>query len=101
MKIRPAGAKLFHANRHNEANSRFSQFCEHVYKTPVIAWNLIWRYPVCSRSVQWTAFPAHLCVSCVHENDLKRRDKVYTTGLRGPTVRLILLRKRSFWPFFF
>jgi hypothetical protein len=36
MKIRPVGAELFHANgqtdgrtdRHDEANSRFSQFCE-------------------------------------------------------------------------
>jgi len=41
MKIRPAGAELFHANRHNEANSRFSQFCERAYKTPNTAWNLI------------------------------------------------------------
>jgi hypothetical protein len=37
-KIRPVGAELFHADgrrtdrrtdRHDEANSRFSQFCEH------------------------------------------------------------------------
>ena len=36
MKIRPVGAELFHANEqlegrtdsHDEANSRFSQFCE-------------------------------------------------------------------------
>jgi hypothetical protein len=32
MKIRPVGAELFHADGrtdgHNEANSRFSQFCE-------------------------------------------------------------------------
>jgi hypothetical protein len=27
MKIRPVRAKLFHADRHDEANSRFSQFC--------------------------------------------------------------------------
>jgi len=26
MKIRTMGAKLFHADRHDEANSRFSQF---------------------------------------------------------------------------
>jgi hypothetical protein len=44
MKIRPAGAELFHAerrtdgqtdgqtDRHDEANSRFSQFCERAYK---------------------------------------------------------------------
>jgi len=32
MKIRPVGAKLFHADgrtdRYDEVNSRFSQFCE-------------------------------------------------------------------------
>jgi len=32
MKIRPVGAELFHADgwmdRHEEANSRFSEFCE-------------------------------------------------------------------------
>ena len=30
MKLRPVGAKFFHADRHDEANtrSRFSQFCE-------------------------------------------------------------------------
>jgi len=32
MKIRPVGAELFHADartdRHDEANSLFSQFCE-------------------------------------------------------------------------
>jgi len=32
MKIRPVGAELFHAqwrtDRHDVANSRFSQFCE-------------------------------------------------------------------------
>jgi hypothetical protein len=27
-KIHPAGAKLFHADRHDEANSHFAQFCE-------------------------------------------------------------------------
>jgi hypothetical protein len=36
MKIRPAGAELFYADGqtdgHDEANSRFSQFCERVYK---------------------------------------------------------------------
>jgi len=33
MKIRPVGAEIFDADRrtdrHDEANSRFSQFCEH------------------------------------------------------------------------
>jgi hypothetical protein len=37
MKIRPLGAELFHADRltdrHEEANSRFSQFCEMSLKT--------------------------------------------------------------------
>jgi len=28
MKIRPVGAELFHADRHDEANIRFLQFCE-------------------------------------------------------------------------
>ena len=32
MKIRPVGAEVFHADRrtgrHNEANGRFTQFCE-------------------------------------------------------------------------
>jgi len=36
MKIRPVGAELFHADvqmdRHDEANSRFSRFCECVQK---------------------------------------------------------------------
>ena len=40
MKIRPMGAELFHADRrtdsytdrHDEANSRFSQFYERAYK---------------------------------------------------------------------
>jgi hypothetical protein len=37
MKIRPVGAELFHAegwtDGHDEANSRFSQFCERALKT--------------------------------------------------------------------
>jgi len=36
MKIRPVGAELLHADRltdrHNEANSGFSQFCKSVWK---------------------------------------------------------------------
>jgi len=28
MKIRPVGAEMFHADRHGEASSRFSQVCE-------------------------------------------------------------------------
>jgi len=28
LKIRPLGAKLFHADRHDEANSQISQLCE-------------------------------------------------------------------------
>jgi hypothetical protein len=36
MKIRPVGAELFHADerteKHEEANRRFSQFCECAYK---------------------------------------------------------------------
>jgi hypothetical protein len=30
MKIRPLGAELFHTDRRDEANNRFSQFCERV-----------------------------------------------------------------------
>jgi hypothetical protein len=29
MKIRPVGAELFHPYGHDEANNRFSKFCEH------------------------------------------------------------------------
>jgi hypothetical protein len=32
VKIRPVGAELFHVDRHDEANSGFSQFCERAYK---------------------------------------------------------------------
>ena len=42
MKIRPAVAQLLHvdekADRHNEANSRFSQFCEGAYKAQFISY---------------------------------------------------------------
>ena len=31
-KIRPVGAELFHADRHADASSRFSQFCERTEK---------------------------------------------------------------------
>jgi hypothetical protein len=33
MKIRPVRPELFHAGRHDDANSRFSAFCEHAPKT--------------------------------------------------------------------
>jgi len=40
VKIHPLGAELFHAggqtDRHDEANSRFSQFCEKRLKTDCI-----------------------------------------------------------------
>jgi len=40
MKIRPVGAELFHADRrtdrHDEPNSRFSQFCERASKLSII-----------------------------------------------------------------
>jgi hypothetical protein len=32
MKIRPVGAILFQTDSHDEANSRFSQFCERASK---------------------------------------------------------------------
>jgi hypothetical protein len=34
MKIRPVGAELFHADKHGEAISHFSQFCEKRLKQP-------------------------------------------------------------------
>ena len=41
MKIRVAGTELFHADgqtdRHDEGNSRFSQFCERAYKLILIS----------------------------------------------------------------
>jgi hypothetical protein len=67
-----------------------------IKRLPVTAWNLIWLHSVCSLSVQWTAFPAHLCVSCVHDKDLNERNKVYTTALRGPTVRLTFKNRASY-----
>ena len=32
MKIRPVGVELFHADRHDEADSLFPQFCESALK---------------------------------------------------------------------
>jgi len=32
MKIRLVGAELFQADRHEDADSRFSQFCQRAYK---------------------------------------------------------------------
>ena len=34
MKIHPVGAELFHADKHGEAISHFSQFCEKRLKQP-------------------------------------------------------------------
>jgi hypothetical protein len=40
MKVRPAGAELFHADRqtdkHDEANTRLSQFCEKARKIRLV-----------------------------------------------------------------
>jgi hypothetical protein len=36
MKIRPVGAEIFCAGRHEEPNNRFSQFCEKRPKTNFI-----------------------------------------------------------------
>jgi len=45
MKIRPLGAEFFHADgqtvRYDEANSRFSQFCERVLKRLKTIRNLV------------------------------------------------------------
>jgi hypothetical protein len=41
MKIRPVGGELFHSDRRDEANSRrFSQFCEHAYKSHKLTFTL-------------------------------------------------------------
>jgi len=47
MKIRLMGAELFNADggTHDEANSRFSQFCETRLKTPV--------YEICINGSGW------------------------------------------------
>ena len=34
--IRPVGVELFHVDRQDEANSRFSQFCEHAKRNHTI-----------------------------------------------------------------
>ena len=36
MKIRPVAAELFHADKQNEANSRFSQFYESAQNDPKV-----------------------------------------------------------------
>jgi len=36
IKIPPVGAKLFHADRHDEADSCFTLFCERVSKSSVM-----------------------------------------------------------------
>jgi hypothetical protein len=36
MKIRQVGGELFHAERHDKANSRFSQFFERAEKRTII-----------------------------------------------------------------
>jgi len=36
MKIHPVGAELFHADKHDKANSRFSKFCKRTYNTTAI-----------------------------------------------------------------
>ena len=35
MEIHPVAAELFYADGHDEANSRFSQFCEHASKSDI------------------------------------------------------------------
>ena len=39
MKIHPVGAELFHADRHDKANSRFWQFCERALKLVFVTGN--------------------------------------------------------------
>jgi hypothetical protein len=42
MKIRTVGAKVFHADRHVEATSRFPQFCEHDIGEGMLAESCRW-----------------------------------------------------------
>jgi len=66
MKINPVGAELFHADgwtkRHDEANSRFSQFCEPASKQLRHAVNTIhltgsMRFPPDRRRECWGTLP--------------------------------------------
>jgi len=36
MKKRPVGTELFHTDRHNEVNNRFSRFCEGAQKNHIV-----------------------------------------------------------------
>ena len=50
MKIRPVGAELFYADRwtdgHDDANGRFSRFCERVWKSSSYFQGYVRRRPV-------------------------------------------------------
>jgi len=62
MKIHPVGAELFHADgrtdrqtgKHDEANCRFSQFCECSKKTEAVGFILGRREEVNSCTRLWT-----------------------------------------------
>jgi hypothetical protein len=60
MKIRPVGAELFLAerqtDRHDEANSRFSQFCERAFKKIKVF--LCTTFSECSLKPSWKSFTA-------------------------------------------
>jgi hypothetical protein len=55
MKIRPVGAEVFHADRqadrHDEANSRFPQFCEGAWKRLEI---YLTNQQHCTERYQWS-----------------------------------------------
>jgi hypothetical protein len=64
MKIHPVGAELFHANRqtdrHDEANSCFSQFCIHAYTQH---WQQQWTvYYYCKH---WISVHGNVCWSAI------------------------------------
>jgi len=66
MKIRSAGAELFHAarqtDRHKESNSLFSQFCERAAKRIIIIIIIIIVLLCCS---MYCLFCVALCIVCV------------------------------------
>ena len=88
MKIRPVATELFHAGgqtaRHDEANSRFSQFCERAYK--VYTWPysaLLERVPT---TQQWPSRSTnHLTAICFKEHQaLTSLLKCVPTTQQGP-----------------
>ena len=81
MKIHPVGAELFHAggwtNRDDEANRRFSQFCEKRLNTPTLLLVAI-RCAVLEHGLRKTK-----CVFKCGENSAGQNHNI-TTGNKNP-----------------